>query len=485
MLHLKDVSLRYKVPLRVAALVIGTAFAVTSLMVYHALDDLRSNLIANADSMGRLLANTLIGPMLHDDVWRSYEIINTPLQVINKSGPIKEAPIILILDIRQHVYVSTQPNRYPILSDPRKIDSDFIQVLKTKINPNMEQATVVESLGSDKLFMLTPIDSDGVLLGTLVMGYSKSIFIPRFQSLMLRAALATLLVLAFLLPLGIYWGRRMARPLIELADAMGRVGPILPEPDEIDLEESKDEIGQLSKAFKEMLVELKEKASLEQQIVLADRLSAIGRLAASVAHEINNPLGGMLNAINTYRRHGTQDPMTLKTISLLERGLIQIKDTVAALLVEAKVKSHPLSRSDVDDVRKLIQPDSQAKKASLVWENDLVDVVPLPSTLLRQVMINLLLNAVHAIHQGGNIGCHIYRNSDSLVIDVRNDGAHIPQEKVPYLFEPFTPISENGSGLGLWVTYQIVQQLGGQITVQSEPGDTRFTIQIPIQEIHE
>ena len=80
---------------------------------------------------------------------------------------------------------------------------------------------------------------------------------------------------------------------------------------------------------------------------------------------------------------------------------------------------------------------------------------------------------------------HIYREHNNLVITVANDGSHIPPEKIAYLFEPFTSLSENGNGLGLWVVYQIVQQLGGSITVQSEPDDTRFSVQLPLQEAYE
>jgi signal transduction histidine kinase len=100
---------------------------------------------------------------------------------------------------------------------------------------------------------------------------------------------------------------------------------------------------------------------------------------------------------------------------------------------------------------------------------------------VRQVIINLLLNAFHATQQHGHVHLHIYRDSLYLYIDVHNDGSHIPQDKVSYLFEPFTSLSEGGSGLGLWVIYQIVQQLGGLITVQSEPDKTQFTVQLPLE----
>lgn len=485
MMHLKNISLKYKIPLRVTALVIVTAFVLTSTLVYRGIEDLRNNLIANADRMGRVIADTVVEPMLHDDVWRSFEIINTPFRVPEYQAPDQGAEYILILDTANKVYVATQPSRFPILSDPSAIEPRFTEILKALPGLQDSHPTVVEPNKSEDLFLLIPIQSDGFRIGTLVMSYPKSPFTSRSYSLTKDAILMTLLVLIVLLPLGMYWGRKMAAPLLHLSDAMSNVAPNLPESGEIMLEESGDEIGQLGKSFKGMLAELKEKEYLQQQIIASDRLAAIGRLAAGVAHEINNPLGGMLNAISTYKRHGAQDPLILKTLSILERGLIQIKETVAALLVEAKSKARPFDQNDVEDICTLIEPDVQAKHINFALEIEIAGIRSIPSTLARQVIINLLLNAVHATQEHGYVRLYIYRNDSNLIIDVSNNGSYIPKEKIPFLFEPFTSLNEGGSGLGLWVIYQIVQQLGGTIAVQSEPDKTQFTVQLPLREPYE
>jgi len=485
MMHLKNISLKYKIPLRVTALVIATAFVLTSTLVYRGIEDLRNNLIANADRMGRVIADTVVEPMLHDDVWRSFEIINTPFRVPEYQAPDQGAEYILILDTANKIYVATQPSRFPILSDPSTIEPRFTEILKALPDLQDSHPTVVEPNKSEDLFLLIPIQSDGFRIGTLVMSYPKSPFTSRSYSLTKDAILMTLLVLIVLLPLGMYWGRKMAAPLLHLSDAMSNVAPNLPESGAIMLEESGDEIGQLGKSFKGMLAELKEKEYLQQQIIASDRLAAIGRLAAGVAHEINNPLGGMLNAISTYKRHGAQDPLILKTLSILERGLIQIKETVAALLVEAKSKARLFDQNDVEDICTLIEPDVQAKHINFALEIEIAGIQSIPSTLARQVIINLLLNAVHATQERGYVRLYIYRNDSNLIIDVSNNGSYIPKEKIPFLFEPFTSLNEGGSGLGLWVIYQIVQQLGGSIAVQSEPDKTQFTVQLPLREPYE
>lgn len=485
MLHLKDVSLGYKIPLRVAALVILSASVLASVLVSRNISDLRNSLTANAVRMGLVIADTLVEPISHDDVWRAFEVVNIPFRSSSGKVSDQDAEYILVLDANNRTYVSNQPLRFPMLTTPAIHDPALIRYLGSTMAAWPDDTLVIDATTSNALFVVTPIRSEGMRTGTLLMSYSQAPFAAKMRSLTRDAIVITLLVLAALLPFGAYWGRRMAQPLLQLSDAMNKIGSQLPEPEDIRLEESRDEIGQLAKSFKSMLTELQEKEQLQQQIITTDRLAALGRLAAGVAHEINNPLGGMLNAISTFKRHGAQDALTLKTLSILERGLVQIKETVAALLVEAKAQTRPFNLDDVADICTLLQADMESKHITFTRAIDFIEPVAISSTLVRQVIINLLLNATHATQANGHIGLHLYRDSAHFYIDVTNDGAHIPQDKVSYLFEPFTTLGEGGNGLGLWVIYQIVQQLGGLITVQSEPDHTQFTVQLPLEETHE
>jgi len=287
------------------------------------------------------------------------------------------------------------------------------------------------------------------------------------------------LILCILLPFNWYWGRRMAEPLVQLTQRMKEIGTKLPVKLDPSLYTHGDELGSLFQTYNKMLVELKEKQELEKQVVHADRLAALGQLAAGVAHEINNPLGGMLMAIDTLKSQAVTDARTAKTIALLERGLDQIKETVGALLVEAKVKSRNLSQSDIEDVLVLVLPQVHKKGLHLDWHNDIADDIALPATLVRQVLINLLLNAIHAATQQGQVGCRVMIDGDLLRIAVSNDGKLMSAEQMRHLFEPFSPLSEEGHGLGLWVSYQIVHQLGGNITAARNDDRMLFVVEFP------
>jgi two-component system, NtrC family, sensor kinase len=479
---LRNLSFRYKIPLRGSVLVLITAVLITGAILGREYDQVRRDLFEHAESMGRLLSNTLVTPLLHDDVWRAYEIISTPLQSEQSA---LGADVILVLDPQRQVYVSTQPRRYPMLAGLDELGPEYARLDLELGDPADMAPRAIELPEAAHFHLITPIAFDGVSLGTLILEYPKSILVPRFFSIVGRAALITLLVLVVLLPMSWYWGRRMADPLVQLAECMGRIGREIPKESECRLYESEDEIGRAGTQLKRMLSELRQKQELERGVMASERLAAVGRLTAGIAHEINNPLGGMLNAVSTYRRHGNPDAITARTMSLLERGLLQIKETVGALLVEARLEGHALTPQDIHDIHTLILPDVHGKTVNLVWDSDVREPLALPSTQVRQVMLNLLLNAVQASDTGGRVVCRLRVRGGGLRVTVKNHGAPIPPERMAHLFEPFSGGSGQGHGLGLWVTYQVVLQLDGRIEVESDEAMTMFHVFLPIRDQEE
>jgi signal transduction histidine kinase len=289
----------------------------------------------------------------------------------------------------------------------------------------------------------------------------------------------TVLVLLVILPVSWVWARRTAQPLLRLAAAMKQIPLELEAARLADLPRSGDEVGQLGEAFRRMVAEMHVKQEMERQMLSSERLAAIGRLTAGIAHEINNPLAGMLTALDTFQRHGGDEQRAERTLSLLQRGLTQIRSTVGALLVEAKVEDRPFAPEDIDDLLILVEAEAHARAVRIAVDGRIAEAVPLPATLLRQIVLNLLLNAVAAAGEGGMVRLNVHGTPRGLTVSVFNDGVHIEQEAMPYLFEPFSTGRETGHGLGLWIVYQITRQLNGEIAVESEPGCTTFTIEIP------
>ncbi len=477
-----DMSLRSKIPLWGGILMVVTSLTISASMLNHAYDDLKQDMWASSDSLGRALANTLFPALLHEDIWRAYELIDAPFHGTKLTNPM-QAEALFVVNMTGQIVVATQPEKMPMLAELASLGPDYAGIAADIANANKKSTRVFDFKGTEHFYFSIPIADEETQLGTLVLVYSRAAFMQRFFESAWHAGLTGLLIMTVLLPLNWYWGRRMAIPLVRLANSMEQLGAHqLPLDLDPGLYPYRDELGKLFNAYQLMLGELREKVLLEKDMVRSERLAAIGQLTAGIAHEINNPLGGLLTAINTLKRHGDPDPRTLKTISFIERGLLQIKDTVAALLVEARVNSRNLSPHDIEDIQTLMQPEAQKKLLKIDYRGGLDREVSLPATLLRQIFINLLLNAVQAAREGGMVWCDIAIDNDGLRFEVGNDGQQISQEQREHLFEPFTTHREPGHGLGLWVTYQIIQKLGGRIVVSSgnEDGITRFAGHIPM-----
>jgi signal transduction histidine kinase len=478
-MRLFDLSLRHKMPLWGSILIVAATLAVSGAIMLRAYDQLKHDLVISSESLGFTLAKTLFTTLLHDDVWRAYELIRAPFHDEGAQQAM-EPTAIFVVDQQLRVLVSSEPMAMPILSNLASLGEDYPALADALRTKRPELTGAHEFPHSNRLHVSIPLIEDGSQLGTLVITHSKDVFLPRFFELALDAAGTGALVLAILLPLNWYWGRRMTEPLVQLAHGMSEIVTGAPAELRPELYAYNDELGELFTAYRRAAAEIREKTALEKEVMQSDRLAAVGRLAAGIAHEVNNPLGGMLMAIDTLKQRGTMDAATERTVALLERGLQQITETVGALLVQARVQARDIGQQDFEDVRTLVEPQAGKKFIHLEFELDLPKSLPLPAGFVRQVLINLLLNAIAATPPEGRI--HVTANSTSgeFRLVVANEGQPPPPEILAHLFEPFVTGRESGHGLGLWVTYQSVKQLHGNISVECPEGEVRFVVGLPL-----
>ena len=472
-----NLSLRYKLPLLGAVLILVTATALSTSFLIQAWDGVRKDMLKSSGDLGLTMARSLFTTLLHENVWGAFETVSLPF----KDGDASTlAESLIVLDAKHQVFASSHPETHPVLSTLASLGSDFA-VLERDLAASPGAATlIVEPEGAAHIFIAIPIVSDHLRLGTLIVSHNKSWIRHRFDPLIERAFWMTLLILAVLLPVNWYWGGRMVAPLQLVTDRLSHISGGELTPLDPKLYPYRDEVGDLYTAYGQMVDEMKEKIVLKREVVKHERMAAVGRLTASIAHEINNPLGGMLNAISTLKRYGAPDPLNLKTINLLERGLSQIKDTVAALLVEAKITSRQLIPQDFDDVRLLVAPGAHKQNTEIVWQSGLHGALALPSTPVRQLLLNLMLNAIQAAGQNGRVRVETVQHATTLLITVENDGEQLSPAQRERLFEPFLRLSEHGNGLGLWICYQIVTQLNGEIRAESTGQLTRFIVNLPL-----
>lgn len=483
MRRLFDLSLRHKIPLWGSGLIVAATLAVSIGLMVRAFDDLKRDVVISSEGLGRTLAKTLFPVLLHDDLWRAIEIINAPLHNKRPEGPL-EAKTIFVVSPDMRVLVTTAPRSMPLAAELDGLGADYRQLAGALRSADPDREHSFEFPQSDYLHVSVPVAEGGGRIGTLVITHSKHVFLPRFFGIAAGGIGMGALVLAVLLPLNWYWGRRMAEPLVRLSRGMDEMVRGAPAELNPDLYSYRDELGQLFDAYRAASAEIRQKAALEREVLQSERLAAVGRLAAGIAHEVNNPLAGMLMALDNLkqRQEAAPEPYLARTLAFLERGLQHVSDTVGALLVEARVQPRSVTHQDFDDVHTLIEPQGAKKSLRLDWQVDLPQTLPLPASLVRQIVINLLLNAVQAAPTNGEVALKASMHENALALRVANDGELPPADVLARIFEPFVSGRDGGHGLGLWVTYQTVQQLGGHIAVERNDGKVIFRAELPIEE---
>jgi len=206
-----------------------------------------------------------------------------------------------------------------------------------------------------------------------------------------------------------------------------------------------------------------------------------------MAHEINNPLGGLFNAIDTLKTHGTTLGVRETSISLIERGLHGIREVVEAALATYRPdqSARPVSPEDLEDVRILMVPELRRRRQSLdwnvSWSSDPTGTIP--GGPVRQAVLNLLLNASAASPEGGKIGLTADRTGDHLRVAVSDQGSGMLQESISILGDDDPgPAIRAGRGLGLWMVRRMLDVCGGKATVEAQrAGGSLVTLFLPIE----
>jgi two-component system NtrC family sensor kinase len=224
----------------------------------------------------------------------------------------------------------------------------------------------------------------------------------------------------------------------------------------------------------------------QTQLIRTEKLAALGRLAAGIAHEVNNPLQPILNclevAIEDLEGGHTIDAEVLR---VAEKEVQRIKSIVTRLLDFARPNTTgDTSEIDLHDLVRevLVLTAKQLEWMRIRLQTNLMPVPPLPGNpaQLKQVFLNLVLNAMEAMPDGGDLTVDLFLKDEGVAMTVTDTGIGMDGQTVSQIFDPFYSTKEDGSGLGLAVSYGIVQGYGGEIRVESHPGrGSRFEVWLP------
>ncbi len=252
------------------------------------------------------------------------------------------------------------------------------------------------------------------------------------------------------------------------------------------LEESKRIYKQLEKSHKQLQQSLQELEQAQFQLIRTEKLAALGQLAAGVAHEINNPLGTITIYAHILKRSLEPGDPRGEDIDLIISEAARTKEIVQGLLSfarETKLKPGETNINDlIEETLGLIV--NQSLFQNIKIRKNLQDDVPTffaDATQLKQVFLNIILNAAQAMAGKGSLTITTSHDTGMITIKIKDTGPGIPPEDIGKLFNPFFTTKEKGTGLGLAISYGIVERHAGKIDVETELGKgSTFIISLPV-----
>ena len=243
---------------------------------------------------------------------------------------------------------------------------------------------------------------------------------------------------------------------------------------------------ELAKANEALRAEITERKRAEECRLRTERLAAMGRLAAALAHEINNPLQAISSSLELVLDFPLEEEERLEYLQAARREIERLMALTGRVLNFARpprVEQQPTSAADVvHDALALVSKrlDYSDIRVSL----DLPDVLPpvlASSSQLAQVFLNLIINAIEAMPDGGELSISARLAGEQVEVTFTDSGPGISPDAIARLFEPFYTTKENGTGLGLATSHSIIQQHGGTLTAGNAPGGGAvFTVALPI-----
>ncbi len=225
---------------------------------------------------------------------------------------------------------------------------------------------------------------------------------------------------------------------------------------------------------------------LESQLVQSERLAATGRLAASIAHEINNPLQGITSHLDLMKDGLPEGSKKFKNYDQVSFNINRIRDIVSQLLDIYRSSNNARTTVDINDlITKIVNLiNNQRRMKGVEIEQDLKKKLPKIigwQQQLHQVFLNLLLNAIESLEPGGKISISTSCNKENIKIQIKDNGKGITKKNVGHVFDPFfSTKKDSGVGLGLFVCKGLIKNHHGEIEVESEEGEgSVFTITLP------
>jgi signal transduction histidine kinase len=448
--------LSWKVPLLAAGFMIAIATTISQVVLSRLASDQESNLRALTNAYLDGISAAVIQPVMRGDVWETFDALDRART--HYAGVAARYVIVELPDKR--ILAASEPLRFPVRSSiPEEISRHF------PVNDGLDL-----DKENGRAWLSRSLKVEGHSVGKILAEIDIAALVEVRRRVMWTLILMNGAMTFAFTTIGYVLLRRMLGPLGTLTRYVERVregrAESIPEGDHYRISA---EFRGLFDRFNAMARALNDREALTAQLAAQEKFAVLGKLASVMAHEVNNPLGGLFNALDTLRRHGADPNVRDSTVSLLHRGLAQIHKVVRSTLVTYRPESftYGLAPADMDDLRILVEPEALHKNLILQWRNEVLEKLPVAVGSVRQAILNLLLNACAASPPGGKVNFLAKVENEELVVEVGDTGPGLPSPLAAYLMGEGDAATLPGNGLGLWIVRRLVGNERGTITVSS------------------
>ena len=459
----------------------GGAAALLMLFVptgWYLASDVSSSTERSLEQRGRYMANTLAAQIVEPTLLKDWLALHEALQKAAASGD-GETRYLCVVSPEGNVLSHTFEGGYPgDLVDLWRNNKNGLEHFRSSEEPLVDLAAPI--LGGQ--------------LGTLHVGLSRGKAtvaakrLIRRMAIALTAAMATIFIGSYLVAV------KIGAPLRQLENNMRRF-PDRPNSQIMPKVSGTKEVESLGKSFMDMadrFVSLeRDRAAAERQMIHAERLAALGELAAGLAHEVHNPLDGMSECLRFLEADPDKSERGAKYYPMLQDGLSRIARVMREMLSFARLgQETAVEPCPVVDVlarlELLVRPQMKGRKIRLIWQTAGPCACLCNERGLSQAALNLILNGAEAAENSDApcVRIEAVCNAQWVHISVDDSGAGVPEEVREHVFDPFftTKSLGKGTGLGLSVSRQLIRAAGGDLDLSPEPGvlgGARFVIHLP------
>ncbi|MDK9708237.1 MAG: ATP-binding protein [Desulforhopalus sp.] len=462
-------------------------FLLTAVISILAAAKTRSALLQASEKQGLMLAQTVSALIIN-------ELIYEKLGLVEEGGLIDNYVRELYqrreLDLK---YVAVLDTSLQVISHSnfgefgKRYSSPLIEEARKSGSIKMQRTSGGSAVGEEMEFA-APLAIEGKHWGVLLFALSLQGVELEIRAMIAQIIGLSLLSLGFLFIVIYFLSRRFIKPIIDLSLAMGEV--------EVEMREKtmpvagSDELSSLAESYNDMVRRIRraneEMKLAHEKLLQSEKLATLGVLASSVAHRINNPLGGLFNCVRLLQKQGDDPAFRSNYLELVLEGLESIEKTVSQLLYTAGRRDGEEKRAEVATVlaRVLKFLDYRMKKQEISYLQEVspglfIAVAPHD---LEEMFLNTMINSIQAMEEGGSLQVRAAGGEGQVEISVTDSGTGIPQDKLDQVFDLFysTKKAGEGTGLGMWMTYELVKKYRGHIALESREGvGTKVSIIIP------